>query len=397
MAKNFLGQDGFIWFAGVVEDRHDPMHTGRVRVRCLGYHTYNKTDLPTEDLPWAQVMLPVTSAGISGIGQTPLGLVEGSHVIGFFRDGKYAQEPVILGSMPGLPIETATNPEINTDKGFFDPNGVYPKRLGEPDCNPLATNEGHPTSDAPPSPNYISLQLTLRDLEAKMTKGIPTADFAGGETASGSIMMASEGTTWDQPTIPYAAKYPKNHVYETESGHIKEYDDTPGAERIYEFHTSGTSYEIDKEGTKVDLIKKDHYTIESGNDACYIAGNADITIGGRHKVLLNMKGEANNHYDIQVGQGANVNVQVNGGDINLTSYAYQEPSPDGINPPQTMGGNINVVCSGDYNLLVGGNYTSAIMGSKEELIGTTKESNTIGSVVHRGATVVVQGATIDLN
>jgi len=397
MAKNFLGQDGFIWFNGVVEDRHDPMHTGRVRVRCLGYHTHNKTDLPTEDLPWAQVMLPVTSAGISGIGQTPLGLVEGSHVIGFFRDGVAAQEPVILGSMPGLPIETATNPEINTDKGFFDPNGVYPKRLGEPDCNPLATNEGHPTSDAPPSPNYISLQLTLRDLEAKMTKGIPTADFAGGETASGSIMAASEGTTWDQPTIPYAAKYPKNHVYETESGHIKEYDDTPGAERIYEFHTSGTSYEIDKEGTKVDLIKKDHYTIESGNDACYIAGNADITIGGRHKVLLNMKGEANNHYDIQVGQGANVNVQVNGGDINLTSYAYQEPSPDGINPPQTMGGNINVVCSGDYNLLVGGNYTSAIMGSKEELIGMTKESNTIGSVVHRGATVVVQGATIDLN
>ena len=387
MAKNFLGQDGFIWFTGVVEDRHDPMHTGRVRVRCLGYHTYNKTDLPTEDLPWAQVMLPVTSAGISGIGQTPLGLVEGSHVIGFFRDGKHAQEPVILGSMPGLPIETATNPETNTDKGFFDPSGTYPKRLGEPDCNPLATNEGLPTSDAPPSPNYISLQLTLRDLEAKMTKGIPTADFAGGETASGSIMMASEGTTWDQPTIPYAAKYPKNHVYETESGHIKEYDDTPGAERIYEFHTAGTSYEIDKEGNKVDLIKKDHYTIESGNDACYIAGNADITIGGRHKVLLNMKGEKDNHYDIQVGQGANVNVQVNGGDINLTSYSYQEPSPDGINPPQTMGGNINVVCSGDYNLLVGGNYTSAIMGAKKENIGMTKESNTVGTVVHRGFTI----------
>ncbi len=387
MAKNFLGQDGFIWFAGVVEDRHDPMHTGRVRVRCLGYHTHNKTDLPTEDLPWAQVMLPVTSAGISGIGQTPLGLVEGSHVIGFFRDGKYAQEPVILGSMPGLPIETATNPETNTDKGFFDPNGVYPKRLGEPDCNPLATNEGLPTSDALPSPNYVSLQLSLRDLEAKTNIGIPTADFAGGETASGSIMAASEGTTWDQPTIPYAAKYPKNHVYETESGHIKEYDDTPGAERIYEFHTAGTSYEIDKEGNKVDLIKKDHYTIESGNDACYIAGNADITIGGRHKVLLNMKGEANNHYDIQVGQGANVNVQVNGGDINLTSYSYQEPSPDGINPPQVIGGNINVVCSGDYNLLVGGNYTSAIMGAKEENIGMTKVSNTVGPVVHRGFTI----------
>ena len=390
MAKNFLGQDGFIWVTGVVEDRLDPMHSGRVRVRCLGYHTYNKTELPTEDLPWAQVLIPITSSGISGVGQTPLGLVEGAHVVGFFRDGLAAQEPVLLGSMPGFPIETATNPETNTDKGFFDPSGTYPKRLGEPVCNALATNEGLPTSDAPPSPNYISLQLSLRDLESKTNIGIPTADFAGGKTASGSAMAASAGTTWDQPTIPYKAKYPKNHVYETESGHIKEFDDTPDAERIYEFHKAGTSYEIDKDGNKVDLIKKDHYTIESGNDACYIAGNADITIGGRHKVLINMKGEADNHYDIQIGQGANVNVQVNGGDINLNSYSYQLGS-------DVKGGNINVNCSGDYNLLVGGNYTSSIMGAKTENIGMTKESNTVGSVVHRGGTVVVQGATIDLN
>ena len=75
--QNFLGQDGFIWFVGVVEDRTDPKHLGRVRVRCLGYHTENKIDLPTADLPWAMPMLPITSSGISGIGQTPLGLVEG--------------------------------------------------------------------------------------------------------------------------------------------------------------------------------------------------------------------------------------------------------------------------------------------------------------------------------
>ena len=56
--QNFLGQDGFIWFVGVVEDRADPQHLGRVRVRCLGYHTDNKIDLPTADLPWAMPMLP---------------------------------------------------------------------------------------------------------------------------------------------------------------------------------------------------------------------------------------------------------------------------------------------------------------------------------------------------
>jgi hypothetical protein len=35
----FMGQDGFIWFVGVVEDRNDPERLGRVRVRALGFHT----------------------------------------------------------------------------------------------------------------------------------------------------------------------------------------------------------------------------------------------------------------------------------------------------------------------------------------------------------------------
>ena len=30
----FMGQDGFIWFTGVVEDRNDPDSLGRVRVLC---------------------------------------------------------------------------------------------------------------------------------------------------------------------------------------------------------------------------------------------------------------------------------------------------------------------------------------------------------------------------
>ena len=116
MKKNFIGLDGFIWFIGVVEDRQDPYMSGRGKVRCVGHHTGDKTALPTEDLPWAQVMLPVTSAGISGIGQTPLGLVEGSHVFGFFRDGEARQEPVVMGSLPGYPMEVG-----DPTKGFYSP------------------------------------------------------------------------------------------------------------------------------------------------------------------------------------------------------------------------------------------------------------------------------------
>jgi FolB domain-containing protein len=39
--QSFMGKNGFVWFYGVVEDRHDPLYLGRVRVRCIGWHTDN--------------------------------------------------------------------------------------------------------------------------------------------------------------------------------------------------------------------------------------------------------------------------------------------------------------------------------------------------------------------
>ena len=44
-----------IHYYGIVEDRNDPKKLGRVRVRCLGFHTEDTNDIPTADLPWAHV------------------------------------------------------------------------------------------------------------------------------------------------------------------------------------------------------------------------------------------------------------------------------------------------------------------------------------------------------
>ena len=115
--KNILGFNGFIWFNGVVEDRNDPQYLGRVRVRCVGIHTQDKAVLPTADLPWSQVILPTTSAAISGLGQSPSFLVEGTWVFGYFRDGDDCQEPMVIGSLPGVPAELA-----DSVKGFYDPS-----------------------------------------------------------------------------------------------------------------------------------------------------------------------------------------------------------------------------------------------------------------------------------
>jgi len=96
---NFIGKDNFVWWTGVVEDfEKDPLKIGRVKVRIFGFYDEG---IETEDLPWALPIMPITSASVGGIGQSPTGVRTDSWVIGFFRDGEYAQEPIIWGTLPG--------------------------------------------------------------------------------------------------------------------------------------------------------------------------------------------------------------------------------------------------------------------------------------------------------
>ena len=360
--KNFLGRNGFIWFTGVVEDRLDPQYTGRVRVRCIGYHTQDKAKLPTADLPWATVVLPTTAAGISGLGSSPSAFVEGSWVFGYFRD-EDLQEPIVLGSLPGRPIELA-----NTSKGFYDPNGVYPKYKDEVDTNRLAVNLKN--SDGEEINPHLSLTLRRSTRETN----IATADFNPTTAADGSIITGDDGDLWSQPEIPYAAVYPYNKVYETESGHIKEYDDTSGNERIHERHRSGTSYEISPSGTRTDIIKNDHFTVLTNDNKVSIGGDSDISIDGRHKIYINKSNTPFNDYTIQIGANANVNIQVDSGDINLV----------------TVDGNVNVNSGGNYNLKVQGDMRVEVEGNMTSNISGSNTENTTGAKV-------IRGATIDLN
>ena len=85
-------------------------------------------------------------------------------------------------------------------------------------------------------------------------------------------------------------------------------------------------------------------------------------------MYINKNGLPDNNYDIQVGPNANVNIQVDTGNINLV----------------TNQGKINVNSGGDYNVKVGGNYTLAVAGNKTESVNGNKTSDTTGNVIHRG-------------
>lgn len=95
-AHDFMGKNGFFWWIGVVEDRNDPLKLGRARVRIFGYHTSDQTLIAKEDLPWALPLAPLDNP--HGV-KSP---EESSWVLGFFLDGQIAQQPVMLGVLPGV-------------------------------------------------------------------------------------------------------------------------------------------------------------------------------------------------------------------------------------------------------------------------------------------------------
>lgn len=228
----FNNKDGFKstdfnWFTGVVEDRHDPLLLNRVKVRCFGWHTENKRALPTEELPWASVLMPTTSSGTSGVGEGTHGLVEGSWVMGFFRDGNDAQDPVILGSIMGVNSEGA---EPTT--GFNDPYGVFPRESG--------TDAGN-----------RALGL---DSERVRPVGV------------------------GEPEDAYAPQYPYNKVRLTESGHIIEFDDTPGAERINIQHRTGAFIEL-RPDTSMRTRSKERFDAMT-QWIVTVSGDATVNVGG---------------------------------------------------------------------------------------------------------------------
>ena len=352
-----MGKDGFQWFVGVVEDRQDPQKLGRVRVRCLGYHTEIHEDLKTADLPWAHPMNPITSATVSGIGQTPLGPVEGTWVVGFFSDGADAQQPIIMGTLPGVPNELPTK---DGSKGFQDRlNANYPKYKNEPDTNRLAVNDEenpHPT-------------LTLRKADRDIAVGVANTDIT---TVVDDIVQADQSAFWDEPETTYAAKYPFNHVMETEGGHLREYDDTVGAKRIHERHSSGTGYEIFDDGTKITRVKKDNYNIVSADEYCHIQGTARETIDGGLRVKVNNNAQASNNYAIEVGSGANVTIEVQNGDINLISQLGD------VN--LKAGKNMNIDVAQALNIKVGGAITETSKSKTESAEGTHQMNATLQDI-----------------
>jgi len=276
--------------------------------------------------------------------------------------------------------------------GFKDPRNFYPRRVNEADTNRLAVNDLR---------NQHPVNKFKRDRVDDLT---------------------------GEPTPSYNAEYPYNHVRETESGHIVEFDDTPGHERIHEYHRSGTFYEIHPDGTKVTKIVGDGYEIVHKNKKVRVRGNVEIYVDGdtnlytRGNLLAqvdeNMKFNVGKNIDFHAGQ--NIRMFANKS-IEQTAQTTFTQTAVGNMQFQTdadmrvgVGANMNTSVLGDYDFITDGDYTVSVDGDFATSItgdfaldatGTytaassgNMQIDTDGTLkIGSGGAMDIDGSTVDLN
>lgn len=219
------------WFTGIVENVDDPQEGGRIQVRINSVHSSDPVLLPTKFLPWARVSLPTTSASTSeGVGESPTGLVVGSHIFGISLDPMYQ---VLIAMF------TWTTSDDETSS-----------------VHPLA-----------------------RGLESTLSKSI-------GESLLSEIKV-SESTTFNEEKIDRSkTKYPNSDVMVSRGGLEHEVDNSDGV-RVTTSHPSKTYDTLDKEGNKttkktsiISLILKRSFEYIGGSKFVSIIENSVKKIGG---------------------------------------------------------------------------------------------------------------------
>jgi len=225
----------------------------------------------------------------------------------------------------------------NQTVGFKDPGGKYPLRefLNEPDTNRLARGIIRDTA--------ISYKDQIR------TSNIP-APFSA---------------IWEQPIAPYGGRYPYNKVMETESGHLMMFDDTTGHETISLTHRKGSFIDIDANGTQVNKIVGDGYTIIDRNGMIYIAGKCNLTVG--NSVNLLVLGDAN--------------IEVNGSTQAVMHGQVDIGIADDLNV--AVGGNFNLNVNGNFNINVDGDNITTVTGDNKHQIDGNMTSIVGGYVAHQ--------------
>jgi len=177
--QQFLGQ-GFNWWIGQVSDdsywrdninptkfkdkQSIPGWGYRYKVRIFGLHDAGEGGIESKDLPWANIMYPVTAgAYLQSSGQTPM-IRQGNIVFGFFLDGPEQEQPVIMGVMGNnsqteLATKIGDNRVSNTQPGTLATSGFAEGNVDYKGTSKPEVPDGDKVVDKP-KPKELAKQLS---------------------------------------------------------------------------------------------------------------------------------------------------------------------------------------------------------------------------------------------
>ena len=229
-------------------------------------------------------------------------------------------------TLGGAPVE------IKKDNGFSDPNEAYPKKSF---LNAPSVNE-----------------------KARGTKRV-NVELGG---ASADIVLELK----DEP----ASTYPNSQVKETASGHIVEYDDTPGAERIMIRHRTGSGVEMRANGTMIYGSVANTIRVTAHDEKVIVDGDGELHYNG------NLKLKVSGDFDLEVGGDYNLRVD---GDVDQTikrSYKQDIGKSKEVKVIESRSETIGI----DATTFIHGNSTNTIKKTNSIFIGEDEAHNVGGTL-----------------
>ena len=185
------------WFIATVVDNSPPEGLeGKVKVAIKGIHSQDVTDIPYEDLPWADVLISPSVGGSTGHGVIPR-LVPYTLVYGIFLDGELSQQPLVMGQLHTT--ERPSDIQLQKDDG-------EPYELPEPERALIG--------------KILSYGASLADVSADQTYYDNNATSAGyeqgGMVATGVINLTQETDFPSQDVMGQAVVYNNNKLASAE-------------------------------------------------------------------------------------------------------------------------------------------------------------------------------------
>jgi len=237
---------------------------------------------------------------------------------------------------------------IRKENGFDDPNEAYPKKSF---LNTSSVNE-----------------------KARGTKRVNVE--LGGGNADLDLELKDEA----------ASIYPNSQVKETASGHIVEYDDTPGAERIMIRHRTGSGVEMRANGTVIYGSVANTIRVTAHDEKVIVDGDGELHYNG------NLKLKVAGDFDLEVGGDFNVRVD---GDVDQTikrSYKQDIGKNKEVKIIESRSETIGI----DGTTFIHGNSTNTIKKSNNIFVGED-EAHNIGGTLFMTAENEVSLSTKSIN